>query len=94
MVHVGRLTGLRRLTISGTSITDAGMAHVRSLTRLRNMYSQWNMQTTGAWLVHLEGKQDITWLGVFTNGLRDEHLAPIAGADQLDLRLAPFKRNY
>ena len=47
------------------------------------MYSQWNTHVTGAWLVHLQDKHELEWLGVFTNGLKDEHLAPIAGLTNL-----------
>lgn len=48
MVYVGRFTGLRRLSISGTKITDAGMVHVASLHRLTNVYLQWDTNLTGA----------------------------------------------
>ena len=35
MEHVGKLHGLRRISITGTKITDAGIAHLAGLSRLR-----------------------------------------------------------
>jgi hypothetical protein len=42
---------------------------------------------TGAWLVHLRDKRELQWLGIFTEGLRDEHLEFIAGLDGLETLL-------
>ena len=66
MEHVGRLDGLRLISITGTKITDAGVAHLAGLSRLRSVYFQWDMHLTGACLVPFRDKKDLTWLGVFT----------------------------
>src|SRR5262249_15140091 len=38
MEHVGRLDGLRIISITGTKVTDAGIAHLAGLSRLRSVY--------------------------------------------------------
>ena len=87
MEHVGKLDGLRRISITGTEITDAGIAHLAGLSRLREVYFQWDIHLTGACLVHLRDKKELTWLGVFTPGLRDDHLKHIEGLDRLETLL-------
>ncbi len=87
MEHVGKLDGLRIISITGTQITDAGIAQLASLSRLRSVYFQWDMHLTGACLVHLHDKKELRWLGVFTPGLRDDHLKSIEGLDRLETLL-------
>jgi hypothetical protein len=40
MEHVGKLDGLRKISITGTEITDAGIAHLAALSRLPLVYFQ------------------------------------------------------
>ena len=87
MEHVGKLDGLRIINITGTKITDAGIAHLAGLSRLRMVYFQWDINLTGACLVHLRDKKELKWLGVFTEGLRDDHLKYIEGLDRLETLL-------
>ena len=47
MEHVGKLDGLRRISITGTKITDAGIAHLAGLSRLREVYFQWDSTSPG-----------------------------------------------
>ena len=75
------------INITGTKITDAGIAHLAGLSRLRTVYFQWDSHLTGACLVHLRDKKELTWLGVFTAGLRDDHLKHIEGLHQLETLL-------
>jgi Leucine Rich repeat len=60
MEHVGKLEGLRTISITGTKITDAGIAHLAGLSRLRVVYLQWDIHLTGACLVHLRDKKELT----------------------------------
>ena len=87
MEQVGKLDGLRCINITGTRITDAGIAHLAGLSRLRTAYFQWDGHLTGACLVHLRDKKELTWLGVFTPGLRDDDLKHIEGLHQLETLL-------
>jgi hypothetical protein len=55
LVEIGRLTGLERLDLSGTSITDAGVAHLRGCELLRDVNLAWTATGDGA-LRALAGK--------------------------------------
>ena len=54
LVSVGRLTRLERLDLEGTSIGDAGLAHLTGLTNLVSLYIN-NTQVSDAGLEHLKG---------------------------------------
>jgi Leucine-rich repeat (LRR) protein len=52
LVHVGRLTGLQQLHLSGTSISAGGLAHLKGLTDLWSLTIQ-STPVTDAGLAHL-----------------------------------------
>ena len=48
LIEIGRLTRLERLDLSGTSITDAGVAHLRGCDALRDVNLSWTATGDGA----------------------------------------------
>jgi len=48
LIEIGRLTRLERLDLSGTSITDAGVAHLRGCDALRDVNLAWTATGDGA----------------------------------------------
>ncbi len=64
LVAIGRLTRLERVNLSGTSITDAGLAHLRACDALRDVNLAWTATGDGA-LRALAGKPH---LGTFRSG--------------------------
>jgi hypothetical protein len=73
LVAIGRLTRLERLDLSGTSITDAGIAHLHACEALRDVNLAWTATGDGA-LRALAGKPH---LHTFRsgNGVTDEGIA-------------------
>ena len=73
LVEIGRLPRLERLDLSGTSITDAGVAHLRGCEALRDVNLAWTATGDGA-LRALAGKPH---LHTFRsgNGVTDEGIA-------------------
>ena len=65
MHDVGRLRHLQRLNLAGTSITDAGVAHLRGCQALREVDLSWTRTGDGA-IRALAGRQDLC---TFRSGL-------------------------
>ena len=55
MEYLTELTQLEYVGLHGTQITDAGLAHLKGLTRLSELYIEDHTQVTDAGLRHLEG---------------------------------------
>src|SRR5262245_38107229 len=71
--HVGRLTGLRLLYLgSNTRVTDAGLANLKELPRLRNL--SLGMQVTDAGMAHLRGHTNLEELSFNSTQLTDAGL--------------------
>lgn len=65
LLDIGRMRRLERLSLAGTSITDAGLEHLRGLDSLREVNLAWTRTGDGA-IRALAGKPH---LGRFTSGL-------------------------
>jgi hypothetical protein len=90
---IGRLTRLERLNLSGTSITDAGVAHLRACDALREVNLAWTATGDGA-LRALAGKPQLhsfeSGVGVTDEGLALLHDWPVfktwqGGDERLEL---------
>jgi hypothetical protein len=85
---VGRLPRLEDLEVYHSSVTDAGLAHLRGLTRLKELdLSDWEI--TDAGLVHLAGLTGLQKLDLSRTPITDAGLVHLAGLTSLqDLDLA------
>jgi hypothetical protein len=77
LVAIGRLTRLEHLDLSGTSITDAGVAHLRGCETLRDVNLAWTATGDGA----LRDLAGLPRLGTFRSGsaVTDDGLAALHG---------------
>ena len=93
LVDIGRLTRLERLDLSGTSITDAGVWHLRGCDALRDVNLAWTATGDGA-LRALAGKPHLHTFrsgnGVTDDGIALLHEWPVfktwqGGPERIDL---------
>ena len=71
LAPVGRLGHLESLELSGTAITDAGLAHLKGLTGLRRLTIDRTL-VSDAGLAHLEGMASLTSLNISGGRITDE----------------------
>src|SRR5262249_15460346 len=79
------LTKLRMLALDGSSVTDAGLEHLKGLTGLQYL-SLTNTGITDAGLEHLEGLTELQSLFLKNTSISDaglEHLKGLTGLRQL-----------
>jgi hypothetical protein len=84
MVPVGRLTGLQRLDAFGSSVSDAGLAHLKGLAELSALDLD-GTQLTDAGLRHLKGLTSLTWLGLRETHVTDAGLVHLKGLTKLSV---------
>lgn len=88
MVQVGQLDRLESLNLSGTSVTDAGLAHVKGLTLLRGLVLD-HTKITDAGLAHLKGLKDLRRVILWKTQVSDEGVLQLEEA----LPLVQFMRD-
>ena len=64
MAHLGGLVGLRTLNLAGTSITDAGLAHLKDATGLRYFHLSDCEKVGDAGLAGLKGLKQLEFLSL------------------------------
>jgi hypothetical protein len=82
LAHVGRLTGLRSLSLARSNVTDAGLAHLRGLTDLPVLYLG-KTQVTDAGLAHLTELKQLAELDLDGTQVTDAGLAHLKGLTKL-----------
>jgi internalin A len=89
LASVGRLSRLDSVWIQGSNVTDAGLAHLRDLTRLNRLGLCWNKGVTDGGLVHLRGLENLEALYLIETGVEGPGLAQLARLSRLnDLQIA------
>jgi len=78
LIQIGRLAGLERLSISGSSITDAGLRHLRGLTTLRQLFLH-DTPISDDGLAHLNGLAHLQLLTLVDTGVTDAGLPYLRG---------------
>src|SRR3972149_6131324 len=73
--HLAGLTGLQFLSLSDTSVTDAGLAHLELLTGLWELHLG-STEITGPGLEHLKGLTGLKWLNLADTQVTEAGLAP------------------
>ncbi len=82
LTRVAHFGGLEALYLSGSAVTDAGMAHLNALTDLRCL-SLPNTRVSDAGLVHLQGMKCLEVLILDKDGITDAGLAHLKGLTAL-----------
>jgi hypothetical protein len=82
LVHVGRLTHLNTLDVTGSDITDDGFENLKHLTQLRELYLV-ETKITDAGLENLEGLTKLQWLDLGGTKVTDAGLRHLRGLAQL-----------
>ena len=77
-----RLTGLQRLDLSCTEVTDVGLVHLAQLTALHEL-NLWETEVTDAGLAHLIALTQLQHLNLNNAGITDAGLAHLAALTQL-----------
>jgi hypothetical protein len=81
---IGRLPRLERLHANSVRVTDAGMAHLAGLTKLRSLGIEGTPGLTDAGLAHLAGLEQLEGLMIQgTMGIEGPGLAHLAGLKRL-----------
>jgi hypothetical protein len=81
--HIGKMTGLEELFIwDATSVTDAGVGHLRSLQNLKKVHIS-KSKLTDRGLALLGGLPSIRELSLQQNHFSDDGLARLGGRDRL-----------
>ena len=80
--HLGGLTGLRLLDLSGTRVTAAGLVHLQALERLETL-SLWDTRVDDRALPLVARLGSLRHLGLGNTGVTDEGLAHLAGLTRL-----------
>jgi internalin A len=97
MTALGRLPRLDSVWIEGSAVTDAGLAHLRDLTRLNCLGLCWNKGITDGGLVHLRGLENLEDLSLLYTGIEGRGLAQLARLSRLDVlqitSVAPTDKN-
>lgn len=91
MTHVGEITSLEWLDLSGTAVTDEGLKQIRSLTNLKNLSID-NTKITDAGLAHLVAMQNLSHLRAYQqSNIADEgaeHLSKLKSLKQIHAHLS------
>ena len=77
---------LGNLSLAGTAITDAGLAHLKGSKKLA-ILNLAGIQVTDAGLAHLAGPNALTMLWIHDSGITD--LTPLQGMPLEDIRRTP-----
>jgi len=86
---IGVLTSLERLSTDfSPNITDAGVAHLENLTRLKFLYIS-NPNVTDSGIAHLKGLTELRELGLANTRLSDAGLAHLVGLTKLEWLYIP-----
>jgi hypothetical protein len=84
LVHLEGSHQLRVLGLGNSQVTDAGLAHLQRLTRLKNLQTFQCTQVTDAGLVHLQGLSDLEWLELGGAQVTDAGLSRLEGLGHLN----------
>jgi internalin A len=82
IVQVGRLTPLESLSLSGSSVSDAGLAHLKGLTNL-SVLELSGTHVTDAGLAHLKGLSTLSELQLDGTQVTDAGLKNLKGLTKL-----------
>jgi internalin A len=82
LAQVGRLTGLRFLTLPGSNVTDAGLMHLKRLDKLSQL-DLVGTHVTDAGLVHLKQLTKLSRLDLRDTQVSDAGLAHLTGLTKL-----------
>ena len=77
------------VNLTKTQITDAGLVHLKGLTKLKGLDLD-DTRVTDAGLVHLKGMTELTWLGLSETQITDAglaHLTELTSLQELGLGL-------
>jgi internalin A len=88
MSHVGRLSGLQKLTVETISLTDVGMEHLAGLSELSHLAID-NTRVSDAGMAHLAGLTQLTVLDLANTQVSSAglvHLRRLINLSNLDLR--------
>lgn len=88
LAHIGRLTSLQRLSLSGTGITDRAVEHVAGLRSLEYLNLE-NTGVTDAGLVYLQDLSSLRELRLRNTHITDDGLSRLRGLlslEKLDVR--------
>ena len=83
MIHIGRLGWTDTLSLPCTRVSDAGLAQLHGLSRLRTL-NLWGNKITDAGLVHLKGLTRLRWLCLDQTAVTDSGLKQLAGLRNLE----------
>jgi Leucine-rich repeat (LRR) protein len=86
--HVGEMTNLEQLQFSG-AITDAGLAHLVSLQKLKTLHIEHVPGIKGPGLVHLKKLPKLTELDLSKTGVTDAGLEHLIGHERLLILTLP-----
>lgn len=88
--HVGEMTGLQSLYLSGGGITDAGLSHLKNLKSLRTLNLGACPEVLGTTLKDLSGLSELYSLNLGQTGVTDDQLQPLEKMKSLrSLTLGP-----
>ena len=91
LAHVGRLRRLERLDAPATRVTDAGLAQLSGLSKLRILSCSGTLGLTDAGLAHLSGLERLESLSIYgptrIEGAGVTHLASLARLRFLAIRI-------
>lgn len=83
LVHVGRLSTLKQLSLDETRITDADLAHLAGLTNLEKLWLK-DTAVTNEGVKHLAGLSSLKLLSLLGTRVTDEGLVPLQGLTELE----------
>jgi Leucine-rich repeat (LRR) protein len=89
--HIAEMANLESLKFSGSGVTDAGLANVAKLTKLRFLGFGALPNVKGPGLVHLKGLTEVTFLTLTETGIDDAGMKYVAELKQLKSVQAPQK---
>ncbi len=93
LVHLSKLTNLRKLLLARTRVTDAGLVHLRGLTNLMELSID-NTDVTDAGLAHLKGLTNLRELSIDDGHVTDAGVAELRRAlPRLQVRVWPSLTN-
>jgi serine/threonine-protein kinase len=81
---LGALSRLRVLSIAKTEVSNRGLAHLKILPNLEELYVALIPQVTDQGMVHLGGMRELRALGLGATGITDRGLAPVSNLPNLE----------
>jgi internalin A len=81
--HLAKLTGLKSLTLVGTSLTDAGLKNLADLANLERLELA-GTPVTDAGLKHLAGLKKLRYLGLNATAVTGDGLKDLSGLKDLE----------